>query len=373
MAAAHVTESSVCGTCHTLYTDALTPDGEPVGERFLEQAPYLEWRNSAYTDEVDTPGPRAASCAACHLPTVDEDGAAIRARLARNPGGRDFPPLRDRAPYGRHVLVGGNTLLLFLLRDVGEALGADAPREAFEASLAAAREELRRAATVSIGPVERVEGRLSFTVQVENHAGHKLPTAHPTRRAWLRVLVRDGAGAVLFASGATDELGRIVDATGEPLPSELVDGPVQPHRARITSPQEVALYRGVPADAEGAPTFSLLRGASWYVDDRLLPAGWSPHHAEAAATAPVGTRDDPDFGAGGDAVHYAIALGASGPVDVRVELCYQSLGARWAAEILRWDAPATETLRTLLAETDRAPEVLATARVRVGAPQRAGP
>ena len=98
----------------------------------------------------------------------------------------------------------------------------------------ATREQLQqRTATVGIEAVRREASALSFTVSVENLTGHKFPTAHPTRRAWLRVVVRDASGAVLFASGETDARGRILGPDQQPLPSELVGGPIEPHRAVV--------------------------------------------------------------------------------------------------------------------------------------------
>ena len=37
------------------------------------------------------------------------------------------------------------------------------------------------------------------------------------------------------------------------------------------------------ADAEGAPTYLLMRGGHYLKDSRLLPLGWRPDHAEAKA------------------------------------------------------------------------------------------
>ena len=44
---------------------------------------------------------------------------------------RDFGFARPRSPFGRHVLVGGNTLVPAILRDNAAELGVTAPPEAF--------------------------------------------------------------------------------------------------------------------------------------------------------------------------------------------------------------------------------------------------
>lgn len=360
---AHVLDSALCGSCHTLETETLAADGRSEGMRFLEQAPYLEWRNSAWSDEGPNPGPLAASCQDCHVPTADARGAPIRTRIARNPGGRDFPPTRPREPFGRHLFVGGNVLVPALLRDHADELGAEAPPEAFDAVLAATREQLeQRSASVAIEAPVHDGARWVFEVRVENRAGHKLPTGHPTRRAWLRVVVRDARGEVLFASGTTDAEGRLLGADGRPLPSELAGGPVEPHRDVVRSADEVATYEAVMADADGAPTHTLLRAAAWRVDDRLLPRGWDAAHPDAARTAPVGVDGDADFEAGRDRVRFELGLGAATPATIEAALVYQPLGARWAAELLRWDTPEVDTLRRLLAGADRSPVTLASAR-----------
>ena len=355
---AHVTESSLCGTCHTLETEALDAEGNDLGVQLVEQAPYLEWLNSAFPDE--------RSCQDCHMPTLDADGETIEARIARNPGGRDFPPVRARAPFGRHTLVGGNTLVLGILRDHAEALGVLASEAALDATLEATRLQLRRD-TAKLSLVEfRREGReLGFDVEVENLTGHKFPTAHPTRRAWLRVLVRGADGRILFASGRADAAGRIVDGAGQPLPSERVGGPLEPHRDRITKASEVASFESKMGDFEGRPTHLLLRGASYLKDNRLLPRGWRADHPEAQRTRPVGVEGDTDFRAGSDRVHYRIQLPealADGDLQVEVALLYQPLGARWAAELFIYETPEVARFRGYYEAADRTPEIIASAR-----------
>ncbi len=368
--APHLRDSRHCATCHTLHTETLAPDGAPTGHRLAEQTPYLEWRNSIFDTERAEPGPEATSCQGCHVPFTDVDGELIETRIARNPVGRDFPRVQPRAPFGRHVFVGGNTLVPAILRDRGDELGALAPREAFEAVLVETRAQLtERTARVHVLEAARAGDRVRVVVKAENLTGHKLPTGFPeVRRAWLRVRVRDASGAVVAASGEHDDQGRLLGADGAPLPSELAGGPIEPHRDQVSSPDEVALFEAVLADASGRPTWRLLRGAGYAKDDRLLPRGWRPDHPDAATTAPVGIEGDRDFVGGEDVVRYDLPAPGTGPLTVEVDLLYQTLNARFAAELFALDAPEIARFRAMydaLPAADRAPVSTARATVRV--------
>lgn len=353
----HVLDSALCGTCHTLYTEALSASGDATGKRLPEQTPYLEWLNSAYAA-----GPDAATCQDCHLPTSDVDGEPIETRIAHNPGGRDFPPTSPRSPFGRHVLVGGNALTPKLLRETGPA-----PAGAFDETLQRVQEQLASAAVVEVVSVERVEGRLRVDVRVENRTGHRLPTAHPTRRAWLAFEVKDEAGRVLFASGAFDAKGRLIGADGAPLAIERAGGPLAPHEDRIEAATEVALFEARMADAAGQPTWLLTRGATYAKDDRLLPRGWRADGPWPAETKPKGIGEDEDFEAGSDLVHYDVPLDV--PVDkpfvLHIRLLHQTIGARWLDELLAVDVPTTDRLRALLARADLRPSEMAGATYRI--------
>lgn len=360
----HIRESSLCGSCHTLFTPAFRPDGSEVGVEFLEQAPYLEWRNSDFQNETKDPGPSAASCQDCHMSRDNPDGSPIVTRIARNPVGNDFPPTKPRQPYGKHHIVGGNTLVLGMFRDHGEALGASAPRSAFEQVIDETRKQLReRSARLTIVEPERADERLRFQVQVDNLTGHKLPTAHPTRRAWLHVKVSDSHGKLVFENGKPDAQGRIVGHDGKPIASEIAGGPIEPHRNQIAHSDAPVVYQAIMADADGAPTHVLLHGASWLKDTRLLPRGWSADHVEAARTRPIGTTHDANFRGGNDRVQIDIPLhdGLAGQeLRIEVSLLYQTLSARWADEMFQYDTPQVARFRELYELADRAPEVLAT-------------
>ena len=59
-----------------------------------------------------------------------------------------------------------------------------------------------QAARVSVQIVQVARGHVSAEVSVVNLGGHKLPTAYPSRRAWLHFSVKDRNGTVVFESGA---------------------------------------------------------------------------------------------------------------------------------------------------------------------------
>ncbi len=374
----HVRDSALCATCHTLHTAALAPDGALTGDTLTEQAPYLEWRLSAFSTErpPTAGGVSPASCADCHLPTATraperpEDGAdeaqPTVTRLARRPPGPDFPQLQDRAPYGHHAFVGGNTLMLGITRDNRATLAPTITDAAFAATLAATRDQLRgRTGRVLATAARHERGRVTGEVLVANLAGHKLPTGYPARRVWLRIRVLDASGRVLVASGDHDAEGRILDGRGDVAAFECRGGPVEPHRTHLASADEALIYEPVMRDAAGAPTWRLALGAGWLKDNRLLPEGFDASHPDASEVAPVGVADE-DFAGGGDHVSYALPVRAQdAPVEVEIALLYQPLGARFAAELLAHQTPEVAAFEVLWQAADRHPEVVSEARVKL--------
>ena len=104
--APHIRQSELCATCHTLFTKALGPRGEVIGE-LPEQVPYLEWRHSAFLREQ-------RSCQSCHMPAVEEE-----MRISSVLG-------QPRKGLARHAFLGGNVFMLRMLNRYRDELGVAA-------------------------------------------------------------------------------------------------------------------------------------------------------------------------------------------------------------------------------------------------------
>ena len=202
----HIQTSQMCAGCHTLYTPAIDPDtGMPSGpgtglasatRGFLEQGPFLEWQNSVYASGQS----HEAQCQDCHMPTP-ADNYSTQISIRPNPSGGNAPPSRE--PFSQHTLLGGNAHLLEILRDYRSELGIDGStsEQGFDDQIAQTRNFLGSSANLSISEPQTLGDGLRFDVEVSNQAGHKIPSAYPSRRSWLHVRVEDGAGSVVFESG----------------------------------------------------------------------------------------------------------------------------------------------------------------------------
>ncbi|MCA9634979.1 MAG: hypothetical protein KC420_02985 [Myxococcales bacterium] len=332
----------------------------------VEQGPYLEWRLSDYTTE-GTPGPDAATCQDCHVPKVSIDGTPITTRIARRPMGDDFGMQIDvRDPFGRHVMVGGNAIMPLVIRDNAGELNPQASAAALEATAAAARAQLETMTAAVAAKGAREGDELVVDVSIGNFVGHKLPSAFPSRRVWVALTVTDKGGTTVFRSGGYDDAGKIVDQGGTPLASEAVGGPIQPHFSEIKADGEVQIYESVMADEGAKPAFRLLQGVAYAKDNRLLPKGWKGADPAAKEIGPVGVGGDADFVGGGDALRYRVnAPAAAGPYKVEVELCYQTLGARFAAELFAVEANAVRAFERMFKTADKKPVVLSSAEISV--------
>jgi hypothetical protein len=338
----HLQRSELCASCHTLLTQAFDDQGRPAGS-LPEQVPYQEWEHSAYV-ETD-------SCQSCHMPMVSGE-APITSVL-----GKARPDVR------RHTFVGGNSFMLRILKDHRDELGVVATADELEAAAQRTDEFLATAtAAVEIRNARQAGGRLDFEVAVSNKAGHKLPTAYPSRRAWLHVTVRDARGAIAFESGAPRPNGAIAGNDNDEDGTKF-----EPHHTRITGADQVQIYESIMGDYAGRVTTGLLFGTRYLKDNRLLPRGFAKETAPDEVAVRGSAAEDADFADGADSVTYSLALpNVPGPFSVTAELYFQSIGFRWAENLRVYNAPEPQRfVRYYDEQAQRSSKLLASASASV--------
>jgi hypothetical protein len=310
--AAHVSQSELCATCHTLITEAIGPDGKVIGS-LPEQMNYQEWRHSAFFEE-------RRSCQSCHMPRV-QGPVRVSSVLGDS-----------RDSLARHTFLGGNAFMLRMMDRYRDALRVEALSSELQAAERATIGQLERdTATLEIARASEAAGMLAIDVVVGNLTGHKFPTGYPSRRAWLHVIVRDRSGRALFESGRVAASGSIdgndSDADGRTF---------EPHYRQITTADQVQIYESIMAKPDGTPTTGLLQATQYLKDNRLLPRGFDKRTADRQIAVFGDAATDDDFSGGSDRVEYRIAVAGAATVDV--ELRFQSIGFRWARNLEGYEA-----------------------------------
>lgn len=312
----HVQQSELCATCHTLFTHSLAPGAGDV--KLPEQTPYLEWQQSAYRD--------SQSCQSCHMPVIDEDIA-----LSQVLG-------QPRAGVSRHTFLGGNFFMMRMLNRYRTELGVRAtPAEMAGAITRTVAHLQESTARLTIAAAQRTGRQVSVDVEVENLAGHKFPTAYPSRRAWIQFTVKDAQGRTVFESGAWTPDGRVTGNANDEDPAQF-----EPHHTQITRTDQVQVYESVMGNPAGRVTTGLLTGSQYLKDNRLLPRGFDKAGAPSDVAVRGEAAADADFTAGRDRVRYLVDVGAAtGELTVTATLWFQPIGFRWADNLAAYDAPET--------------------------------
>jgi len=311
--ASHVQSAQFCANCHTVFTHALDPDGNEAGE-LPEQTPYLEWLHSDYPGEQ--------TCQDCHMPVIDGE-VAVSGVLPH-----------PRTDVNQHVFKGGNFLMPRILNKHRAQMNVQALPQELEATARASEENLaNNTAFLLVEQLVVEDGRLEVGVTVTNLAGHKLPSAYPSRRAWLHVTVTDNSGRTLLESGAFQPDGSI-----EGNDNDMDGSRFEQHHDRIASADQVQVYEDIMVDYAGNVTTGLLSGARYVKDNRLLPTGFDKGTASSDVAVRGAAEGDSDFVGGSDVVRYSVNVAnARGPYTVVAELWYQPISYRWAMNLAEYD------------------------------------
>jgi hypothetical protein len=311
---AQIQSPELCASCHTLITEVRDASGAVAGS-FPEQMVYQEWQHSDFRNE--------RTCQSCHMPAVDDEIPVTRILGAQRAGAR------------RHQFIGANFVMQRILGRYRDELNVAAePQELYDAADHTARYLQGEAASLAAAPPQLLRGRLEEEVTVANLGGHKLPTAYPARRTWLRVLVRDREHRTIFESGALNSDGSIAGNDNDADPATY-----EPHYREIRTPDQVQIYEAILGDKARQVTTGLLFATTYLKDNRLLPRGFHKETAPPDIAVYGDALADPRFSDHGHIVRYSVDVGNSvGPFEVDVELWYQPIGYRWANNLKGYDA-----------------------------------
>lgn len=338
----HIETSEVCAACHTLITETIGLDGQLNGSEFVEQATYHEWVNSGYNVE----GEASVQCQGCHMTRVDED-IVIASNLLF------LPP---RSPFFRHKIVGGNSFMVDMMKEHRDTLDLRASAAQFD-SVSAATVRMLQENTLDISLTEfsRTETEMVIDVELTNKAGHKFPSAYPSRIAYIQFLAIAADGDTLFQSGMLDDEYELIGRDAE----------YEIHYDLIDAEDQVQIYELVMGDENGAETTVLSQADHPLKDNRLVPFGFTDTHFTYDTVPLIGTvLNDDDFnvsgmgeqGTGKDEIRYQIQTnGYSGAIDVQVRVFYQVTPPRWLESMFDHTSEDIDLFRWMYESSDKNP------------------
>jgi hypothetical protein len=338
--------AALCATCHTLYTPYLDAAGNIAGE-FPEQTAFLEWQHSAYPSV-------GQSCEKCHMP--EAQGEVVISNAPKP------PQIQGRQPFAQHYFVGGNAFVISLFKQNVEKLELTCSTDHLDGTLQRVLNQLQHnTLALSVTEAQTSGGTLTVRLQLDNKAGHKLPTGFPSRRAWIHLVVEDSNGQVIFESGKAQPDGSIVGAD-----SDADAAACEPHYDVIMAPDQVQIYESVMQDQAKKVTYTVLGGHTYVKDNRLLPNGFDKATAGTDFAVQGAAMTDANFLGGGDQVTYQISTqGKSGPYAVTAEVLYESVSYRFAQDLARDDTDLVKEYMAMHDAADLTPVVLASVQQTV--------
>lgn len=333
----HIKDSRLCASCHTLITNTVDMNGNLTGTEFVEQAVYQEWENSDLNE-------MNVSCQACHVPEI-EDEVVIST----------MPPwLEGRTPFGLHHLVGANVFMLNILKNNAEELGVTATAQQFETTIERAKHMLQeQSVTVQLYEMERTSDTLFLSLNIQNDAGHKFPTAYPSRRVFVELVVSDNNSPV-FHSGEMDEEFNIINE----------DPDYEIHHTVINEESQVQIYEMVMGNVNLEPTTVLERAYVALKDNRIPPSGFVTSHPSYDTTKIMGeaqydenfNKTDGTEGSGSDKIFYHIPINGSGAdLQVICKIHYQTVSEKWLEDMFSYSSDEIDAFKSYFQEADKEP------------------
>jgi hypothetical protein len=333
--------AGLCATCHTQFSPTLDDQGNIVGD-FPEQTPFIEWKNSIYPSQQ-------INCQSCHSPKIFDP-----IDIATVP---EFDTTH-RSPFWKEIFVGGNTLVVKMLRDNPDTLQVTAESSHFDSTIFYAEKNLKDLSLNLYLEASQENDSLNVDVKIQNITGHKLPTGIPLRRMWIHLKISDGNNNKVFESGAWDEQGKIAG----------MDFPFEHHHNIIDKADQVQIYEGVPVDINGNVTYTLLKASTFIKDNRIPPLGFTTSHGSYDSTAIYGDAlNDPNFnrngsyeGTGTDITTYRIPVNDIKDFRITAEVCYQTLKPEIAEYLSGMNSLDIDRFNWMYAASDKSPVIMKT-------------
>jgi len=335
----HIKKSELCASCHNLKTPFVDENGKLLTEtpeqEFPEQMPYSEWLHSDYAN--------IASCQDCHMSRTD--GVVIS----------QAPPWLDtrRDQFAMHEFVGGNMLMLDIFDSNKAQLGVLADN--FAETMDKTKAMLKGAASLKLVASSLQNNTLGFTLQVNSHTGHKLPTGYPSRRIILQVKVSDAKGNIVFESGRVEANGSVVG-----LDSDLHTDRFEPHYDVIQHPEQVQVYEAMMVNNQDQLTYTLLRGARYVKDNRILPAGFDKQTAPSDIRVHGNAMEDANFTAGADQIRYQISGLSEVSYQIEASLIYQPLARGFANDLFQDNSDEVQNFEMMFSKSPHKSTTMAT-------------
>jgi hypothetical protein len=336
-----ILNSELCATCHTLITQTVDLNGNPINNSFVEQATYHEWFNSDY--ELQN-----KECQSCHTPKINDSIV-----IANEP--YDLEP---RTPFWLHYFVGGNEFMLKILQSNIDTLNLTADSSHFAKTIQRTKDNLLyESLNLSLTEVGQTPDTAYFDLALENKAGHKFPSGYPSRRSYVQFVVLKANGDTLFQSGMLNNQFELVD----------IDPIFEPHYDVINSEDQVQIYQMIQGDLNGNVTTVLERAFSPLKDNRLPPLGFTTTHGSYDTVKIAGNAlADADFnkvnsveGSGTDTLHYHIPLnGYEGSVTVSARVYYQAVPPRWVENMFTFSTPEIDKFKWMYNNADQTPSLV---------------
>lgn len=334
----HVDNSELCATCHTLYTPYFD-DNNQIAGYFSEQTPYIEWKNSNFEAS-------GIECQTCHMPAI-QDSIDISTIPA-------FHTVKH-SPYYKHEFVGGNKMMLRVLKNNIDSLGVTASPEQFDSTIGRIDANfLNKTALLDIDVIPGNDS-IDIKVQTTNLTGHKLPTGIPFRRMWIHLKVMNANSEIIFESGKWGSDGEVIGH----------DTPFEPHYDIIRAQDQIQIYEGVLVDVNGQVTQTLLRAADYIKDNRIPPAGFTTTHISYDSVKIAGINGDENFnklanveGTGSDIVTYRIDPLENGELTITAELCFQTMKPAAIQNLASVGSPETIKFLAMWENEDHSPSII---------------